>query len=113
MMTRRHKITVPKAIFVGLKNDGVVVVVVSTGFTRYKDEIPDGGNDETPDDGNDDTPDGGKGSTGAVVSVVAKDEMEEVIKLPLESYKLLVSIIYKQYNLFRQNKRKKFKDKER
>ena len=85
MMTRRHKITVPIIIFLGLKNDGVVVVVVSTGFTRYKDEIPD--------DGNDDTPDGGKGSTGAVVSVVAKDEMEEVIKLPLESYKLLVSII--------------------
>ena len=77
----------------GLKNDGVVVVV-STGFTRYKDEIPD--------DGNDDTPDGGKGSTGAVVSVVAKEEIEEFMKLPLESYKLLVSIIYKQYNLFRQ-----------
>ena len=72
-------------MFFGLKNDGVVGVVVSTGFTRYKDEIPD--------DGNDDTPDGGKGSTGAVVSVVAKDEMEEVMKLPLESYKLLVSII--------------------
>ena len=85
MMTRRHKITVPIIIFLGLKNDGVVVVVVSTGFTRYKDEIPD--------DGNDDTPDGGKGSTGAVVSVVAKEEIEEFIKLPFESYRVLVSII--------------------
>ena len=86
MMTRRHKITVPIIMFFGLKNDGVVVVVVvSTGCTRYKDEIPD--------DGNDDTPDGGKGSTGAVVSVVAKEEIEEFIKLPFESYRVLVSII--------------------
>ena len=70
--------TVPIIMFFGLKNDGVVVVVVSTGFTRYKDE--------TPDDGNDDTPDGGKGSTGVLDSVVAKDEvwLENIIP-PFES----------------------------
>ena len=63
--------TVPIIMFFGLKNDGVVVVVVvSTGCTRYKDEIPDGG----------------KGSTGVVVSVVVRDEIwfENIIP-PFES----------------------------
>ena len=65
--------TVPIIIFFGLKKGVVVVVVGSTGFTRYKEEIPDGGNDDIPD--------GGKGSTGAVGSV-AKEEMEEFINFP-------------------------------